>query len=112
MTHDMVTTIQSVGVTRLAADQFSETEAVASSSSVEGRWPCASPDYRLHLAEAEDGGTMWLSVRVTNTMSLALTRDADTGACSVEGGQGMTTQIGILDPEISGKIAHTFAAAR
>ena len=38
--------------------------------------------------------------------SLSLTRDVDTGACTVEGGQGMTTQIGILDPEISVEIAH------
>ena len=73
---DMVTTIQSVGVARLAADQFSETEAVASSSSVVGRWACSSLAYSLYLAEAEDeeGDTMWLSVRVRNTISLALPR--------------------------------------
>ena len=113
MTHDMVTTIQSVGVTRLAADQFSETEAVASSSSVEGRWACSSLAYSLHLAEAEDkaGDTGRLCVRVTNTMSRALTRDVDTGAYTVAG-PGMTTQIGIMSPEINGEIAHTFAAAR
>ena len=35
---DMVTTIQSVDVTRLGANQFSETEAV-----VEGSWTCARP---------------------------------------------------------------------
>ena len=101
----------SVGVARLAADQFSETEAAASSSSVAGSWACASPDYSLTLAEGEAGGAVRLAVRVANTMSLAITRDADTGACTVAG-PGMTTQIGILSPELRGEIAHTCVAAR
>ena len=106
---DMVTTIQSVGVARLGADQFSETEAAASSSSVAGSWACASPDYSLTLVEGEAGGAVRLSVRVANTMSLAITRDADTGACTVAG-PGRTTQM-MPPPEVYGETGHTCAAA-
>ena len=99
----------SVGVARLAADQFSETEAAASSSSVAGSWACASPDYSLTLVEGEAGGAVRLSVRVANTMSLAITRDADTGACTVAG-PGRTTQM-MPPPEVYGETRHTCAAA-
>ena len=93
----------SVGVARLGADQFSETKAVPSSSSVEGSWACASPRYSLHLGKGEAGGMVQLGVHVGNTMSFPIIRDADSGACTVKG-PVCWTQVG-LSGKFLGEIA-------